>query len=87
MIKYIIYNKIKGAKNAKSIYFDKEFENEQSRPFWGIFFNTEKANFEIKNLLVNGEPVKATVNKYIRKGEVFDISTKANGQMYLNVDI
>ncbi len=63
-------------KNAKSVYFDKEFDCELSRGFWGIFFNTEKANFEIKSLLVNGESVKATVNKYIRKGEFFDISTK-----------
>jgi len=61
-------------KYSKPLMFKGGNCGENSKKILGMFTNTDKANFEIDSIYVNGECFRIDINRYIAKSEDFDFS-------------
>ncbi len=61
-------------KYSKPLMFKGGNSKENSKMILGMFTNTDKANFEIDAIYINGEYFRIDINRYIAKSEDFDLS-------------
>ena len=65
-------------KNSKRIKITDNKNKLYIQSFCGVFYNTDKANFELDEVIINDKVLKIDNNRYIRKSEIFELCIDLN---------